>query len=206
MTHVRLSRRSLQILEGPGPLPKSYRQLSGFDKLPAEELRRYGWYPYEDRPAPVVDRRSHKLVTRLTIGDDGVARPEHEVVALSGGERHHLLAEGRRARLAALAAARWRHETAGIVFGGIPLHTGRESQATLALAALQGGAERWKGADGKWYDMDAERLQAAAQAVMAHKRACFAHEEALVQAIRAADSIESLDDIDLEAGWPSTLA
>lgn len=204
MSYVQLS-RGREILDGPGPLPKAWRNITGFDKLPAAELARHGWHPWQVVPVPEVDPRTHKIVSTVEVAD-GAARPRHEVVALSRGERHHLMAEERRAKLAALAGVRWRHETAGIDFEGIPLHTDRQSRAELALAAQEGDGESWKAADGRWYDLDAERLQAASRAVRAHKRACFAHEEALATAIRAADSIEALDEIDLEDGWPSTLA
>lgn len=204
MMHVQLS-RDRRILDGPGPLPKAWRNITGFDKLSAQELARHGWHPWQEVSAPEVDSRTHKVVTRIEVVD-GTARPRHEVVALTEAERFHLLAEGRRAKLRDLASIRWEREVAGIEWDGIPLHTDRESQATLALAALEGGEERWKGADGRWYKMDAERLQGAARAVRKHKRACFAREEALAEEIRAADSIESLDAIDLEDEWPSTLA
>lgn len=200
MSYVQLSRRR-DILAGPGPLPKTWRNITGFDKLAAAELARHGWHPWQPVPAPEVDPRTHKVASTIEVAD-GTARPRHAVVALSRGERHHLMAERRREMLAELAGVRWRHETAGIDFDGTPLHTDRESQATLALVAMKGRAERWKGADGKWRAMDAERLQAADQAVEDHKRACFAHEEALADAIRATDSIEALDEIDLEEGWP----
>jgi hypothetical protein len=200
MDYVRLTRRQPPaiIAEGPGPLPKAWRNLSGFDKLPADELARHGWYPFQGDPEPRCDPHREKVVRRLTL-DGGVVRARCEVVALTEAERIHRLGERRRALLAELPAIRFRHETGGVVFDGIPLHTDRESQATLALAALQGAEERWKGLDGRWYAITPERLQAAAQAVMAHKRACFAREEALADAIRQADD---LDTIDLEEGWP----
>lgn len=202
MDYVRLRRREpVTILEGPGPLPRAWRNLSGFDKLPADELARHGWYPFRTWPDPKIDPRREKIVHHLEIEGGEVTR-RWEVVELSEAERIHRLGERRREILAALPGVRFRHETAGIVFEGIPLHSDRESQATLALAALQGTRERWKSADGKWYDLTPERLQAAAAAVAVHKRACFAREEALAGEIRQADSPEALAAIDLEEGWP----
>ena len=201
--YVRLTRRGAPaiIAQGPGPLPKAWRNLSGFDKLGAAELARHGWYPFRTWPDPKINPRREKVVHHLEIEDGEVAR-RCEVVELTDAERIHRLGERRREILAELPAVRFRHETGGSVFEGVPLHTDRESQATLALAALQGSAERWKGRDGTWYAMSPERLQAAAAAVMAHKRACFAREEALADEIRQADSLEALAAIDLEEGWP----
>jgi len=203
MDYVRLTRRQPPaiIAEGPGPLPKAWRNLSGFDKLPADELARHGWYPFQGDPEPRCDPHREKVVRRLTL-DGGVVRARCEVVALTEAERIHRLGERRREILAELPAIRFRHETGGVVFDGIPLHTDRESQVTIALTALQGTAERWKGSDGKWYDLDSERLAEAAAAVIQHKRACFAREEALASEIRQVDRLEALEAIDLEEGWP----
>ncbi|MCL7941222.1 DUF4376 domain-containing protein [Halomonas sp. ATCH28] len=200
--YVRLRRRDpVVIAEGPGPLPRAWRNLSGFDKLSDAELRRHGWYPFRTWPDPIIKPNREKVTHHLEIEDGEVTR-RWDVEELTEAERIHRLGERRREILAEIPAIRFRFETGGIVFDGIPLHTDRESQATIALAALQGAGERWKGSDGKWYAMEPERLQAAAQAVMAHKRACFAREEALVAEVKAADSLEALAAIDLEEGWP----
>ena len=200
--YVRLRRRDpVEISEGPGPLPRTWRNIAGFHNLAAEEQARHGWYPFQGEAAPRVDAHTEKAEQHLSL-DGGMVLATWAVVALTEAERIHQRAERRRALLAELPAIRFRHETGGVVFDGIPLHTDRESQVTIALTALQGTAERWKGSDGKWYDLDSERLAEAAAAVIQHKRACFAREEALASEIRQVDRLEALEAIDLEEGWP----
>ena len=187
----------------PQALPKAWGSVSGFDKLPARDLARHGWYPWEEVEAPAVDERTHKVVTVADVSG-GVARPRHEVVPLTDAECRHELTKARRAALKRLAEIRWKHETGGIDFKGIPLHSDRESYTAIKLAALEGREERWKGADGHWYELSPDRLQEAAAAVSRHRRDCFAREEELSDKLRAADNVEALDSIDLEAGWPSS--
>jgi hypothetical protein len=59
----------------------------------------------------------------------------------------------------------------------------------------------WKAADG-WAQLDATAITAIATAVSDHVQACFSREKALTLLIEATTTIEELEAIDLESGWP----
>ena len=82
---------------------------------------------------------------------------------------------------AEIASRRYAAETAGIVVGGIPIKTDRESQALItgaALAAIQDPSYscRWKTGTGDFITVDAATIIAVATAVRAHVQACFDQE------------------------------
>ncbi len=55
MQYVRVRQaENLEIIEGPGPLPQSFMNVSGFHKLSREELARFGWYPFDDADAVLM--------------------------------------------------------------------------------------------------------------------------------------------------------
>ncbi|HCK4503016.1 TPA: DUF4376 domain-containing protein [Pseudomonas aeruginosa] len=104
---------------------------------------------------------------------------------------------------ALIAARRYQAETAGITVNGMPLDTGRDSQALVTGAALAGVIDptyacQWKTAGG-FVDMSAEQIIALASAMRAHVQACFDREAALLAALEAGTyTAEQLDQ-----GWPA---
>ncbi len=102
----------------------------------------------------------------------------------------------------AIADNRYEAETAGIVFGGIPVATDDRSKLMINGAALRASREdgytlRWKTYEG-FIDLSAEQVQAMADAVADHVQACF-NREAELQAAVADGSITAEM---LEQGWP----
>ena len=120
------------------------------------------------------------------------------------------LTEIRDALFAALSDRRWRAETAGIVVGGAPIRTDRESQSVLTSAYVQATgnpdfAVRWKVGPGQFVTLNAATIIAIGDTVTAHVQACFDHEDQLTTAILtafAAGDREVLESFDIEAGWP----
>lgn len=109
--------------------------------------------------------------------------------------------------LADVAARRWQAETGGIVIGGTPIATDRESQAQLSSAytSLSGGLiadTPWKAADGSFTMVTLAGLEPVAQSVAAHVRACFDAERIHCEAISALSEQADLDAYDITAGWP----
>lgn len=112
--------------------------------------------------------------------------------------------------LAEVAAKRWLVETGGILIGGTPIATDRDSQAQLtsAYTSLKSGLivdTPWKAADGSFTLVTLAEIEPVAQAVAAHVRACFAAEQAHNQAISALATQAELDGYDIHTGWPATL-
>ncbi|WP_448680592.1 DUF4376 domain-containing protein [Pseudomonas nicosulfuronedens] len=104
---------------------------------------------------------------------------------------------------AGIAARRYQAETAGIDFDGMPLDTGRDSQALVTGAALAAVIDptyhcQWKTESG-FIDLDAQQIIAIASVMRAHVQACFDHEAALLDALVAG----TFTDDQLEQGWPA---
>lgn len=61
-----------QITQGPGRLPKAWRNVSGLDKASQAELKDYGWLPVNETK-PAYDKETHRLGPRnVSIGTDDV--------------------------------------------------------------------------------------------------------------------------------------
>jgi len=104
---------------------------------------------------------------------------------------------------AAVAAERYKRETAGITVDGMAIDTSRDSQALItgaAVAAMLDSAYacRWKTPTG-FVEMSAELIIAVASTVRAHVQACFDREAELLQAIDGG----SYTYVMLDEGWPN---
>jgi hypothetical protein len=103
---------------------------------------------------------------------------------------------------ASISAKRYAVETSGVVLGGIPIDTGRDSQGLIAGAALSALLDpeyvcRWKTPAGP-LTLDAEQLKAVAQGVRAHVQACFDREFELRDHLDAGTFTDNM----LDEGWP----
>ena len=102
-----------------------------------------------------------------------------------------------------IAARRYEAEIAGTVVSGMPLDTGRDSQALITGATVQAMLDpnyslRWKTVAG-FVDLTAEQIIAVATAARGHVQACFNRESELLDALAAGTfSPEMLDQ-----GWPA---
>lgn len=104
---------------------------------------------------------------------------------------------------ALIAGRRYQAETGGITVNGMPLDTGRDSQALVTGAALAAVIDpnytcQWKTAGG-FIDMSAQQIIALASAMRAHVQACFDREAALLDALAAG----TYTDEQLDQGWPA---
>ena len=195
-----------QIVAGPGPLPKVFASISGFHRLPPQELREHGWYPFVAGEAPEFDPRTHRVTWHLDVGAE--VRSYATVETLSDTEVQINLEALRQEMLARNADLRWQREVGGIDFYGypertppVPIHTDRDSQITIFAAALRGQNETWKGRDGNWYPLSAHELALLSESIAQHKRICFETEAEFASMIKGCDTFAELDEIDLEAMW-----
>ena len=135
---------------------------------------------------------------------DGELTPlsPEEIAALRGS-----LAEAKAAQLRVLAALRWR-ATQTFAYDGVA-----DAPADSALTAVLGVVVAdqiaptgqpitWKLKDGEFRTWSVEDVADYGVAIRAHLQACFDNEQALSDAILAADDFDALDAIDLTAGWP----
>jgi len=109
----------------------------------------------------------------------------------------------------AIANRRWLAETGGVIWGGWPVATDRDSQAKILAeyVAATGGARAdgapWKFADGQFRELSNTEMVSMALAVRAHVAACFALEATLLAQL-AAGEIGTYAEIDA-AGWPPAI-
>ena len=106
-----------------------------------------------------------------------------------------------------VAALRYDRENGGASFNETNIQTDRQSQSTITSAALAAQMDdtitiRWKTADGIFIELNASQIIEMAQGVRAHVQACFDREAELLDAINAAETVEELEAIDINAGWP----
>ncbi|WOD12783.1 DUF4376 domain-containing protein [Pseudomonas sp. NyZ704] len=102
----------------------------------------------------------------------------------------------------AVAAERYKRETAGITMQGMQIDTGRDSQALITGATVQAMLDpayalRWKTPAG-FVELTAEQIIAVASAARAHVQACFDREADLLDEITAGTFTEAM----LQEGWP----
>lgn len=184
------------VIEKTGPKP---RWLNGDgNALTDAELEAHGWYPV----AAADDVPDGKIVVSTSIElIDGLPKYVDVLADIP-------FTDMRATKLAALAERRWQAETGGMVIGGVPIKTDRESTGTITAAYVQASGNpamtvRWKVDTGVFVTLDAATIIAIGDAVTAHVQACFDNEDVLTTAILAAEDQTALDAVDIEAGWPS---
>lgn len=102
-----------------------------------------------------------------------------------------------------IAEKRYAKEVGGIMFMGMPIDTGRDSQGLITGATLASVMDptyicNWKTPIG-WVQLDAPTLAGIAQAVRQHVQACFDRESVLAIAVDAGTYTMPM----LELGWPT---
>ena len=147
----------------------------------------------------------HRIVVNVITGEQSVVplTPE-EIAALPPPPT---LGEVRETKLAALAAKRWEKETGGMSYNGMSLATDAVSQTKYIGAVI--GAQmnpqstlKWKLQDGTFVTLDAAAIVAVAFAVRGHVQACFDREATLATLINTATTVEEIDAININVGWP----
>jgi predicted secreted protein len=135
--------------------------------------------PANDFLCADIERYAEKYPDRVTVELPSLPPPLEEVKA---------------AKLAEIAAARWKAETGGVMVESMTIDTSRESQALVTGAALAATLDpdytcQWKTAGG-FVTLTAAAVVAVAQAVRAHVQACFDREAELTVAVEAAETVE----------------
>lgn len=97
---------------------------------------------------------------------------------------------------------RWQHETGGIDIGGVRVLTGTEDQNRIASALIGAPAMLDFKAESGWVTLTLAELQGIAAAITAHVQACFSAERVHHEAIDALETLEEVQEYDIETGWP----
>lgn len=110
-------------------------------------------------------------------------------------------------KLNALEAKRYAVETGGMMVGGVPLRTDRQTASIITAAYVSAKDDpdfqvaNWKVGTGVFITLDAPTIIAIATALRAHVQAAFDREATLSGEILAAATHEAVDAIDINAGW-----
>ena len=99
-------------------------------------------------------------------------------------------------------ALRWGHETGGTTVGGVRVLTGIEDQNRIASVLIGAPATLDFKAESGWVTLTLEQLQGIAAVIAAHVQACFSAERAHHEAIDALETLEEVQEYDIETGWP----
>lgn len=119
------------------------------------------------------------------------------------------IADVKATKLSALANRRWQ-ATQFFQFDGVRAPADSAMQAITAVAVAVSMGLRsstdlivWKLTDGEFRHWSLQQLLGYANAVQEHIQTCFNHEALLSGLIQAADTIEDIESVDIEAGWPT---
>ena len=107
-------------------------------------------------------------------------------------------------------AKRWEAEQAGTELNGMTLRTDERSQSrvTSLVTAVQADSDAdnfdFETQPGVWLTVDRDTAIAIGKAVSSHVQACFTNCKRLHELIQQAETLEALNDIDLDDGWPGS--
>lgn len=170
-------------------------------------LSALGLYPIE-YPYPAYDADLY------TLEPDGKPHPKADNPAVYVQDfvaTPRDLSTAKAAVKARITARRWEAETGGVMAEGFGrILTGIDDQNRVA-SALQGTASAsiaeidFKGADG-WIRLSREMLANVAGIIAGHVQACFSRERTLHEAVDAAENVEAVQAVDVNAGWPGGAA
>ncbi len=165
------------IIDGPRPAPRSWLTFSGFDLLPDERLREYGWLPeeivgfepFDDatqiRTGPVRSIEADKVVSTYTVRDKTAEELAADLAALKQAAGREIDSAAEAARLAfitdgagqALVYEAKRSEAvkrqAIVDGGGTPVDAEyplMQARATRRKSAMQAVADEWNAKAAAW--------------------------------------------------------
>lgn len=104
---------------------------------------------------------------------------------------------------------RWQKEVGGFQLNGNLVRSDERSQNMLvnAISLLNNDPNRtdvnWNLPDGSFATLDLPTLKAMGIAMGAHVQATFDRKKELIDQLNAADTIEALEAINIESGWPT---
>lgn len=58
----RVDKQTLEVVEGPVPLPQNWGNVTGFNRLQAKDVKKWGWYPLADYSAVSPEETDFSLV------------------------------------------------------------------------------------------------------------------------------------------------
>ncbi|NLY59645.1 MAG: DUF4376 domain-containing protein [Gammaproteobacteria bacterium] len=184
-----------------GELRRDNPQVSFPRNVPSDTLAEYAVHPLTVTPEPEVDTDTQMLERNGFIYNDSEQR--WETAWLVRPKNTDELESDRAAIRQQVADRRYQAETSGTIINGMPIDTGRDSQALITGAAVSamldpGYTVHWKTGDG-FVELTAEQIIGVATAVRSHVQACFDREAELLTALDGGTLTPEM----LQEGWPN---
>lgn len=168
----------------------------------AGELHRFGFYSI------TIEQPEYDSATQ-GIEPDGKPMPttEDPLVFVQHMRVFNILDRLRDGKKAEATQKRWEHEVSGVIMpDGTSIRTGIDDQNRISTA-LQGMRDTdmtevdFKASDG-WVKLNIEQLSGIAALIAKHVQECFSNERKLHEAIDACKTLDELNAINLQEGWP----
>lgn len=96
----------------------------------------------------------------------------------------------------------------GTSSGGFPVRTDASTRSALIEALAEadlspGDTFDWQLGDGSWMTLNYGEIRAFHAATKTHVQASFSHQRFLDEQLLTATTVEEIDAVDIETGWPS---
>lgn len=173
----------------------------GLPLADAAELARLGFFPLR------IEKPDYDPAAQ-GIEPDGKPAPDpvNPLAFLQRMRVFDLMERHKKLKKEAVAAKRWEYETRGIrTPEGIRVLTDPDSRSRLAgtLQGLHGSIAEidFKAASG-WVTLTPDKLAAIFDRVTSHVQSCYSRERALCAAVDACPTLNELNGISLDEGWP----
>lgn len=159
---------------------------------------------------PLIIETPEYDATTQGIEPDGMPAPssDNPSVFVQRMRVFNIIDRAKETMTAAATAKRWEYETRGIVTpDGTSILTGTDDQNRIA-SAIQGMKQAsmaetdFKAASG-WTKVTLEQLEQIAALIAVHVQTCFSRERALHEQISACETLEQINAINLDEGWPT---
>lgn len=190
----------LVIEKGPMPLPKNYKNISGFNKLDEASLKKEGFYRYVADEVPTHCSDTEEIKWSLVVSE-GLIQNRAAVLPLKKSVIESRKTKAKKELLNTLADYRWKQETAGVIYEDHLYSSQRDGDMTLYVAAQGSHTKLWKTKLGDWIELSPEQLRELLEAITEHRNNCFKKEAEISKAIKALESFKSIRSFSIEEAW-----
>lgn len=189
------------VQEVASELPRSFKNVSGFDLLSEAEQMEHGWYPVNGTPS------AHDLAYQNVSAPTFTFDVDHVVASYDITDRP--VEDVRSEVISAITQLRETHIQSGVVWNNNTFDTDVASQGriTAIVTSVAAGLTlpdnfTWRTADNTDVPMTAQDLKDLAQAVLDHVDACFKTSWTHKDAVRALNTAAEIAAYDYTTGWP----
>lgn len=170
--------------------------------IPAEQLHEHHIYPLS------IERPEYDPATEGIEPDGPPVPAEGNPYAFVQHMRVYSILDRFRERKRNEAKMRRKEaQSRGIYIDGTLIQTDTDSQSRISVLAQHAQAGTLESVDFKavhaWLNLSADQIIRLNQQISAHVQACFSRERMFVEGMDACTSLDALNEINLNEGWPA---